>query len=360
MDHNSHKIDGDNERFKKIVRGKIKKDLRKYISNGDMIGKKGGKKVTIPLPQIEIPRFRYDQRDMGGIGQGEGEEGKAGNQPGEHVLEVDITLDELADILGEELELPKIEPRGEDKLQSIKDKYTSIRRTGPESLRHFKRTFKHSLKRQIAMGTYDPKKPRIIPIREDKHYRSWKETPLPETNAVMIYMMDVSGSMGDEQKEIVRITSFWIDTWIQKHYENIESRYIIHDYTAKEVDREIFFHTNESGGTKISSAYECCIDIINRDYPISEWNIYPFHFSDGDNWGKEDSKFCSTLLRENLLPVSNVFCYGQVKSPYGSGKFIKDLRNLSNSLDGSNLITSEIKDREGIVDCIKDFLGTGK
>jgi uncharacterized sporulation protein YeaH/YhbH (DUF444 family) len=71
-------------------------------------------------------------------------------------------------------------------------------------------------------------------------------------------MMDVSGSMGDEQKEIVRTTSFWIDTWIRAHYKGVQTRYIIHDAVAQEVDRETFFHTRESGGTVISSAYELC------------------------------------------------------------------------------------------------------
>ena len=86
-----------------------------------------------------------------------------------------------------------------------------------------------------------------MPIRDDKRYRSWRSDPLPQSNAVIIYMMDVSGSMGDEQKEIVRIESFWIDTWLRSQYQGIESRYIIHDAMAKEVDRETFFRTREIG-----------------------------------------------------------------------------------------------------------------
>ena len=70
--------------------------------------------------------------------------------------------------------------------------------------------------------------------------------------------MDVSGSMGDEQKEIVRIETFWLDTWLRHQYKGLECRYIIHDAVAREVDRETFFHTRESGGTMISSAYKLC------------------------------------------------------------------------------------------------------
>lgn len=368
----SQKIDQDHGRFRKIVRGKIKQNLRKYMSQGEMIGRKGKDKISIPLPQIEIPRFRYGDKQKGGVGQGDGEEGDqiddgekrpgegdAGDQPGDHVLEVEVTFEELAEIMGEELELPHILPKGRKTVVSRKDRYSSIRLTGPESLRHFKRTFKHALRRQIAMGTYNPKRPVIIPIREDKRYRSWKEQPLPETNAVIIYMMDVSGSMGDEQKEIVRIESFWIDTWLQSQYDGLESRYVIHDATAKEVDRETFFRTRESGGTMISSAYKVCAKMIEDEYSPQEWNIYPFHFSDGDNWSVDDTNLCVRLLQEQIMPASNIFCYGQVESPYGSGQFIKDLHEKIGKAE-EKLITSEIKGREAIVDSIKTFLGKGK
>ena len=73
------------------------------------------------------------------------------------------------------------------------------------------------MKRQITAGTYDPANPLIVPIHEDKRYLSWKTKPTPESNALIVYMMDVSGSMGDEQKEIVRIETFWIDTWIGRN-----------------------------------------------------------------------------------------------------------------------------------------------
>ena len=116
-------------------------------------------------------------------------------------------------------------------------------------------------------------------------------------------MMDVSGSMGDEQKEIVRIESFWIDAWLQKQYKGLESRYIIHDAVAREVDRETFFHTRESGGTMISSAYKLCSQLIDDHYPPDEWNIYPFHFSDGDNWSMDDTLLCVELLK-NEAPAA--------------------------------------------------------
>lgn len=364
------KIEQDLQRFRKIVRGKVKSNLSKYISRGEMIGKKGNDLVSIPLPQINLPQFRYGNKNSGGVGVGEGEPGqplspqqgegepKAGDSPGDgHLMEVELSMEELAAILGEHLALPRIEPRGKKNIVTEKDKYTSIRSVGPESLRHFKRTFKRALKRQIAAGQYNPMDPKVIPVREDKQYRSWKEVPKPDAVAAIIYMMDVSGSMTDEQKEIVRIESFWIDTWIKKHYSGVDTAYIIHDAVAAEVDEHTFYHTRESGGTKISSAYELCNKIVDSRYPPSEWNVYAFHFSDGDNWGDDVPK-CVDLLTKQMLPKLNLFGYGQVESPYGSGEFYEHVNELVG--DHENLITSRIADREAILESIKAFLGTGR
>ncbi len=368
------RIKQDHSRFRHIVRGKIRKNLKQYISNGELIGKQGKDKVSIPLPQIELPRFRFNSQQGGGVGQGDGGEGEslgpgdeqpgqgeAGEGEGDKALEVDVTLDELAEILGEELELPRIEPKGAKQVVTEKDRYTGIRPVGPNSLRHFKRTYKQALKRTISMGDFDPKNPMVLPIKHDMRYRSWNTVKSPQSNAVVIYMMDVSGSMGDEQKEIVRIESFWINTWLKSQYEGIETRYIIHDATAREVDDNTFFHTRESGGTMISSAYKLAARIVNDDYPPIEWNIYPFHFSDGDNWSVDDTATCIRILRDGLVPDSNQFSYGQVESPYGSGQFIKDLReHFPVGDDECTVVCSEIKDKDAIVGSIKEFLGAGR
>lgn len=341
------------------------------MSHGEMIGRQGKRYVSIPLPQIDIPTFRYGAKQSGGVGQGDGEEGdpiargdeqqgsgEAGSEPGAHALEVDVTLEELAQILGEELQLPNIEPRGKKNIVSQKDRYSGIRRIGPDSLRHFKRTYRQALRRQIASGIYDPDAPVVIPIREDMRYRSWKETLQPESNAVIIYMMDVSGSMGTEQKELVRITAFWIETWLRYQYKEIEIRYIVHDAAAREVDQETFYHLREGGGTKISSAYKLCNRLIDERYPPTEWNIYTFHFSDGDNWGGGDTRECIDLLRGEFLSKVNLFCYGQVRSLYGSGRFAHDLDEYVSNEE--NVVISEIVVREDIYDAIKHFLGKGR
>jgi hypothetical protein len=365
------RIRRDASRFHHIVRGKIRENLRKYVTHGELIGRKGRDLVSIPVPQLDVPHFRYGQNKSGGVGQGDGEPGQpigrgeeqggtgaAGSDPGAHILEVDITLDELADILGDELELPRIEPKGRQNIAEQKPRYNSVRRSGPDSLRHFKRTYVQALRRQISTGTYDLTRPRVVPVREDMRYRSWSQVQEPQASAVTIYMMDVSGSMTDQQKKIVRTEAFWIDTWLRRQYNGLERRYIIHDAAAKEVDEETFYHTRESGGTRISSAYKVCQELIEREFPVSEWNIYCFQFSDGDNWG-EDNKESLRILAENILPVCNLFCYGQVESPYGSGDYIQSLKARFGDKH-ETLVLSEIEDEEAIYNSIKVFLGTGK
>jgi sporulation protein YhbH len=365
------KIQRDVTRFREIVRGRIRQNLKKYVTHGEMIGRKGRDIVSIPVPQLDVPHFRYGKNGTGGVGQGEGEigqpigrgegeegGGQAGSDPGQHVLEVEVTLEELASLLGEELELPRIEPRGAANVTEEKAKYNTVRRTGPESLRHFRRTYFRALRRQISTGTYHFARPNVVPVGEDKRYRSWSTVQTPRASAVIIYIMDVSGSMTDDQKEIVRTAAFWIDTWLKSQYEGVERRYVIHDAAAREVDEETFYHTRESGGTRISSAYQVSIGLIQREFPPSEWNVYVFQFSDGDNWG-EDNREALSMLGETLLPACNLFCYGQVESPYGSGEFIRALEHTF-STGCDNLVLAEIENKDAIYDAIRTFLGTGK
>ena len=360
----------DQSRFRDIVRGRIRQNFKRYVTQGEMIGKREKDFVKIPVPQIEIPKFKYGPKQSGGVGQGSGQSGEgvdgekspgagqAGDSPGEHMIEVDITFEELADILGQELSLPRIQPKGSRSMDTEANKYTGRAPVGPESLRHFKASYKEALRRSIASGTYNPKEPLVVPIRRDMRYRTFRKIAKPQANAVVIYMMDVSGSMGDEQKEIVRLESFWINAWLKRNYRGLDTRFIIHDAAAKEVDEKTFFSTSESGGTLISSAYKLAKKVIEEEYPPGDWNIYPFHFSDGDNWSGEDTRLCIRLLREFFLPNVNMFGYGQVESKYGSGQFLKDLEKAIN--DDDRLVMSKIENRDKIIQSIKDFLGKGR
>jgi len=365
----SWKISSDQGRFKDVITKKVKSNLGKYVSSDHLLGQQGNKQISIPVHHLDLPRFTYGDNN-GGTGQGDGEQGdpidgkgkpgqgngkKAGENAGEHSYVAEFTADELAQALGEELQLPKIENKGKGQVNSVVDRYNGIGINGTEGLKHLRRTYKQALKRSIASGTYDPRNPKIIPIKDDKRYRvpSYKEEP--DCNTVVIYMMDVSGSMGKEEKHIVKTEVFWIDLWLKSQYKNIESRFIVHDTDAHEVERSQFFSISESGGTKISSAYELCLQIMQEDHPFNDWNVYPFHFSDGDNWD-DDNKLASNLIKDQIIPNSNLFSYGQVSS--GSGDFMKVLE--ANFKGEDKIALSEIKNRDEILPSIKRFLGKGK
>jgi uncharacterized protein len=372
-----NKIEQDHTRFRNIVKGVMRRDLRRFIAKGGFLGKQGRKVVAVPIHDIDIPTFRYGD-NAAGLGMGEGGEGDAvGNQPGNgpggsggeqesrHLLEVDVQLDELADMLAEELRLPRIQPRGSHNITTVKDKYSGVRPVGPASLRHFKRTYREALKRQVSTGQYDPANPVIIPVKNDLRFRSWNEVRKPQSAAAVIYMMDVSGSMGDEQKTLVRLQAFWMDTWLRRNYQGLESRFIVHDVTAREVDRETFFSMREDGGTRISSALTAAEELLDAHYDPADWNIYLFHFSDGDNSSDADNRLCCQMLRQTLLPRVNLFGYTQVKSMYGSGQFHDVLHEsfapgAPPDSDDAKVVAVKVGGREEIYDALKGLFQAGR
>jgi len=382
-------INPSKKRFEDILKGRIRDDLKDFVKSDEIIGKKGKDKVSIPLKYINIPRFKHGQNeDESGMGEGEGDVGdpvapgeqegegegrKAGEGAGDHALEIDVTIEDLAQILQEELELPRIEPKGKKQLYTTFERYSGLRRTGPRSLFRFKPSFKEAMKRQIASGEYDYEDPRIIITKEDERYRSWKTTKKPETDAVVFYLMDVSGSMSERHKSIARKVSFWTDVWLRAHYPGLESIYVIHDYDAQEVDEQTFYHTTTSGGTRIWSGYNLINNIIEARYRPNDWNIYLFQYSDGDNWG--DSIKEMEILDGELLPKVNLMGYGQIDIPWWAGgaysnyfhdvdiegQYIKDLEEyLTISPYADKVVTSRITGEDDIIDTIREFLGTGK
>lgn len=370
-------MQSDHRRFNDILKRGVKSNLKDYLGKTDLFGKQGGKTVTIPVPHIEIPHFRFGEN--GGVSQGDGNEGdplgsdqnkpgqgKAGSAEGEHILEAEVSIDELADMLGKELGLPNIEPKGEDKIISEKYKVRGVSSVGPETLRHFKRGYQRALRRQISEGTYNPKQPLIIPTRDDMRYKALERVPSPQSNAVLIYMMDVSGSMGEEQKRLVRNTTFWLSTWIRRFYKDVDERFIIHDSKAKEVDRHTFFHTRESGGTEFAPVYTLCMDLIAREYNPSAYNIYPFHFTDGDNFSNDDTGKSLKILENDILPAVNMFGYGQcLIGGQNEGRFLQYLKQYFNLEDNSTKIGAKVRaaklyKNEDIGDVLRHFLRTGR
>lgn len=360
----SHNINQDLNRFKQVLKNNVKNNLGKHASSENLISQKDGKIIKIPIDRIDLPRFVYGN-NQGGAGQGDGNpgdpidgsgkpgtgKGKAGKDEGSHAYTAEFTPEELAKMLAEELNLPELENKGKGKTNSVKSNYAGITNNGAEGLRHLRRTYKQSLKRALASGTYNYSNPQIIPIKDDKRYKAPKFKEEPDCNTVAIFMMDVSGSMGEQQKHLVKSQVFWINLWLKNQYKNIETRFIIHDVKAREVNEEEFFSVSESGGTLISSALDKCCELIEKEYPFSDYNIYPFYFSDGDNWDYMDNDHCVKILKEFLLNNCNGFYYGQVAG--GSGDFIKVIHD--NFAGDKRIRTNMVSSGNEVLNGIKEF-----
>ena len=381
-------IELDAKRAREIIKGRVRKDLKELINHGEMIGRQGRKMVTIPVPGINEPRFVHGlNKGSGGVAQGEGEvgqpigtggnqgdgEGQAGSEPGSgHTRDVEVSIEELARMLGEELELPLL-PKNSQRLVTLHHHYKALRKHGIKSLLSFDTSYLNAVLRTLS--DLDPEMV-LVPgfdmsdyIYLDKPDMRFRTVTIEEernSSAAVIFMMDVSGSMTNEQKELVRTMAFWIETWLAGSYPDVAIRYIIHDAVAKEVGEDAFYHTHESGGTRISSGYEIVRAMISPEsgyfsefggtYDMNDWNIFMFQFSDGDNWG-EDNATCLELLSREILPKLNIYGYSQVKSPYGSGDYIREVKRLEGKF--SNVRLATVNQKEEIYLALKSLLGKG-
>lgn len=376
------RIRKDHQRFKRIIKGRIREDLQELISRGSLVGKKGGGTVKIPVKDIDIPEFRYDPRSAGGIGSGEREVGRPirpgqtgtepqpGTAPGRHFPEVEIELEEFAKILGEELELPRIKPKGGRTSLEESSTYKDRTLTGPETLLIKKRAYKKGLLRKALMkppetGDFSgeiepvPVPPRgqftVTPVKEDKEYLYPEETEESEIKAVIFFMRDISGSMTGEKTEIIRQENYLIDVWLQANYPEVERVYLVHDVGAMKVGEDKFYQLSTKGGTKISSVYQLASELIREEYSPAEWNIYQFHFSDGENFREDTKEVCLPLLRDEILPKVNLFGYGQVSPEQPEPR--DHLLLLTEKLEEEKFVGSLIPDEDSVLDSIQDFLG---
>jgi len=360
----AERIEKDREKFIEIIKGKIKKDLKKYFKPGQIIlPRKKGDPVAIPIPKIDLPTFRYG-KNRGGVGQGPGEPGtdlgpiekKPGEGDGEknageghgEEIQIEFTQEEILEIL--EAELPNILPKGEKLVESEEVKYTEIRKIGPESLRHRKRTYKKALRRQLASGEYNPEEPKIIPVKEDKRYRSWKNIEKPQYNALIVFMRDVSGSIGPEERDIISYICFLTELFLKSQYDELETAYIVHDTIAKTVlNQEEFLSLDFGGGTKISSGHLELIRLIREKYPPENWNIYVNYFSDGFNWGEDDDVVIK-LLKEDIIPIVNQYAYGEITlSRWWWGEKAKQTGEFSQPGNYGHKLAQEFKNEQKVV-----------
>lgn len=341
----------DRRRHRQLVEKSIKENLGDILSEESIIGETKNKKIKIPVRGIKEYQFIYGE-NVHGTGTGNGREKKgdriggqrkktkgskgAGNEEGEDIYETEISIEDVLNYFIEDLELPDIDKRKlSDILSKNSTKRAGYQKHGIKPRLSKKRTIIEKIKREQGKkrALLEQNKEESIerfPFKEDDlRYFRIKKTQKKEFNAVILCIMDTSGSMDITKKFLARSFFFVMSRFLRMKYSNVEIVFISHTTIAKEVNEKDFFHKVESGGTYISSGYIKALDIIQERYSPTHWNIYTFHISDGDNWIEDNEKAISKA--NQLCSVCNLFAYAEIMPVYYSmsikGKFLKHIKN---------------------------------
>ena len=333
---NADRSASDRRRHKEKIEKAIKEGIHDIVAEESIIGQNGKKKIKIPVRGMKEYRFIHDQGNGSkGVGAAPGSDikkgqkikegkkqkgagsgaGKPGSEKGEDFYDVEISLDELAKYLFDDLELPELVKKNSAEIFSEKNKRKGYRTKGIRPRLSKKETLKNKIRRKkaaIRNGTYDPESDERFTFHDDDlKYRHISVTKKPITNAVIFFIMDTSGSMSKNKKYLARSFFFLLYQFIRYRYQNIETVFISHTTEAQEVSEDDFFKKGSSGGTHISSGLKMASDIVSERFSPSSWNIYTFHCSDGENWSEDNKKAVNYM--EELINLSQLAGYIQIK-----------------------------------------------
>jgi len=373
---------GDRLRHRQKVRESIRENIADIIAEESIIGKDRDRVIKVPLRGIKEYRFVYGD-NAPGAGQGDGDsqpgqvvgktskdgpgkgDERAGDRPGVDYYETDVTLEELIEIMFEDLELPHMERRALREVEAERtSKRKGYRKVGIRVRLDKRRTAKQRIMRKLASrhrdgtieteATTEATEERRFPFHsDDLKYRHIEAEMRRESNAVVMCIMDTSGSMDTMKKYLARSFFFLLFQFISTKYRNVEIVFIAHHTEAREVTEEEFFHKGESGGTFISSGYQKALEIVAARYHPSLWNIYAFHCSDGDNFDSDNP--AALRSAKELAEICNLFGYGEIK-PLGSRYYESSMLNVFRRLDATNFQTVLIERKEDIWPSFKTFL----
>jgi uncharacterized sporulation protein YeaH/YhbH (DUF444 family) len=287
----------------------------------------------------------------------DGQPGQPGDRPGVDYLETEIEIEELIGMMLNDLGLPNLKKKAFTETAIPKGwKYESIEKAGILPHLDKKRSLKEAIRRttsfletlmrttgqseeicQLALaeakgdllraeeilrsgGPKAQDEPRIRLYTEDLRYRTLERDMEYQSNAVVLAMMDVSGSMGTMKKYLARSFFFWLVEFLKQLYKNVQIRFIAHTTEAKLVDEHEFFHRGESGGTLCHSALDLAVHLVETEYHPTRWNIYPFLFSDGEDFDPMKTMVSArTLMRLGV----NILGYGEIHlDPYTSSRLM--------------------------------------
>lgn len=363
---------GNRQRFVRRARALIKDGVDKALKSRKLADVGDGGTVVVPAGGIDEPRFRpassggkrtyvlpgnetYLSGDripkpenQGGSG-GSGEASDEGEGRDEFVFALD--RDEFLDLIFDDLELPNLAKTTLQEIQSVRSARAGFKTTGAPTNLNVLRTLRNSHGRRLCLkrpnqaevdalqAKIDDLKaqspltaeqtrliaelgaelvalerrrgwiPFIDPI--DVRYSAFQPQPEPKAKAVMFCLMDVSGSMGEREKDLAKRFFILLHLFLTRRYERVDLVFIRHTHEAQEVDEETFFASQESGGTVISTALFKMLEIVEARYPASEWNIYAAQASDGDDYA-HDPPNCQRLLNEEIMPLCQYYAYVEI------------------------------------------------
>lgn len=360
----------DQERHREKVLEAIRENLADLVAEESIIMSDGDTVIKVPVRSLEEYRFRFDPGEAAHVGQGDGgsrvgdvlgrvrgagptEGGRAGDEPGVDYYEAEVTVDQLAELIFADLGLPNLERKTKPELTQEGYEFRDVRRHGIMSNIDRRRTLREAIKRARLAG----RGLRPVIAKEDLRFRTWEEEPRREANAVVMAMMDTSGSMGAFEKYVARSFFFWMVRFLRTRYRHVRIVFLAHDTRAREVTEEQFFTKGESGGTRCSSVYELALDIIGRRFAPSDYNLYPFHFSDGDNFPSDNQR--SLELMRQLVEASAAAGYAEVAAGrrHDGGTLLSVLRQI----EDQRFITAVVRDKRDVYPVLRRFFrGAGR
>ncbi|MBM7871044.1 sporulation protein YhbH [Clostridium pascui] len=366
----------DRRRHQKLVEDSIKKNLVDILSEESLIGQNSQKKIKIPIKGIKEYQFVYG-KNTSGVGSGDGSEkrgdvigsekegnakGKgnkgAGNEEGEDIFETEITLEDIFQYIFDDLELPNLKKKKiSEILMEGSKKKSGYQRNGIPPRLAKKRTVVEKLKRKQGMkralreNNESPSIERFPFKKDDIRYYRVKPRMKKEYNAVVICIMDTSASMDQTKKYLARSFFFMLYSFIRMKYEKAQVEFIAHSTVGKIVTEDEFFHKVESGGTYVSSGYQKALELIREKYNPSQYNIYAFHASDGDNWSEDNERAVKSV--NELCDVCNLFGYTEIMT-YGYSSTIK--KKYSQDIKRDNFAMVSMQKKEDLWNAIKDML----
>ena len=362
---------GNRQRFLRRARDQIKDAVQKSLKDRRVSDIDKGGKISIPSKNTAEPRFRLDpgkgnrtivhpgnkefvvgdqiRKPRGGRGEG----GKKASDSGdfEEGFQFTLTQDEFLDIFFEDLELPNL-----IKTSLTEMKAQSLRRAGvtvagsPTNI-NLIRTMRNAHGRRLALGRpstaemnelkarlfeledkSDPTQEERDEIRAlhedleakerrrrwapfidplDVRFNAFEPKPVEMSAAVMFCLMDVSGSMGEREKDLAKRFYMLLHLFLSRKYEKVDVVFIRHTHLAEEVDEETFFYSRQSGGTIVSTALDKMLEVQAERYSTDQWNIYVAQASDGYTQ-QGDAKRCVELLGDQVLPISQYYAYIEI------------------------------------------------